>query len=292
MNKKLIPEFESYMSAAKGLSLNTVVSYKTDIRFFFEYLKKNGIPTEKVDHDTVTEYLWQRKKNGLSSKSIYRNLESIRQFFRFLILENDFAVDPTAFMQLPKSHLYLPDFLTKDEMSRLLCAIPFKKPNALRFRAMVELMYASGLRISETLNLRKKNLDLNLGFVKVKGKGGKERIVPMDETSILFLKKYLNVFSKKIEFSDYVFPNNSGKPLSRVAIWKRLKKIAKSAKISKNITPHTIRHSFASHLLQGGADLRSIQEMLGHSSISTTQIYTHVEKSRLKEMHKRFHPRS
>lgn len=292
MDKKLLAEFESYISAEKGLSENTAVSYKRDLAIFFDYLRKKNISPENINQEVISEYLWARKKQGLSPKTIYRNMESIRQFFRFLILEHDFSDDPTAFLQLPKPHLFLPDFMTKDEINRLFAAVPYATPVQLRFRTMLEVMYAAGLRVSEVLALKKNNVDLNLEFVKVRGKGNKERIVPIDKTAVAFIKKYMEVFAKKIENSDYLFPNNSGKPLSRVAFWKRLKKYAKAAGITKNITPHTIRHSFASHLLEGGADLRSIQEMLGHASISTTQIYAHIEKSRLKEIHKKFHPRS
>ncbi len=292
MYDKLLSDFESYISGEKGLSKNTEDAYKKDVGFFLQNLRKRSLNLKDVNHETITEYLWERKKSGLSARSIYRNMESIRQFFRFLVLEHDFAADPTAFLQLPKSSLSLPNFLTREETERLLAAIPYKKKTELRFRAMIEIMYAAGLRVSEAVALRKDGLDFNLGYVKVRGKGSKERIVPVDKTALTFLRKYVEVFEKKIAGSEYLFPNNSGKPLGRKGFWKRLKNYAKTAGIEKNITPHVIRHSFASHLLEGGADLRSIQELLGHSSITTTQIYTHVEKSRIKEIHKKFHPRS
>ncbi len=289
---ELLQEFEAYISAEKGLARNTLEAYRSDLKIFLEYLKKLKIPVEKVVQDTVSGYLWDRKTGGMAAASIYRNMESIRQFYRFLVLEHDLPDDPTMNLPLPKTAALLPEFLSAPEIAALISSVPYKTKNQLRFRAMLEVMYSSGLRISEVLTLKKSDPDPTLGIIKVKGKGSKERIVPLNKTAAMFVEKHILSSGAAISGDGYLFAGAGGRPLSRVSFWKRLKKNAAAAGILKNVKPHSIRHSFASHLLEGGADLRSIQEMLGHSSISTTQIYTHIDRRRLKDIHKKFHPRS
>jgi len=301
--QKLLDEFCNYISGERGLSKNTLLAYKSDLSFFLNYLEKKKIPLKEVKSDTIIDYLWQRKTaEELSSASVFRNIESIRHFFKFLILEyedkNSIAPsdDPTTFIKLPKIIHSLPHTLSYQDISRLLNSVPYKTKQQLRFRTMLELMYAGGLRISEVLNLKKNDPSPDMEFLRVKGKGSRERIVPIGKTASFFLKKYLDVISaggKNISDNGYLFAGPRGKPLSRVAFWKRLKKAARNAGISRPeiVRPHVLRHSFASHLLEGGADLRSIQELLGHASITTTQIYTHIDKNRLKDIHKKYHPR-
>lgn len=289
---ELMKEFEAYISAEKGLSRNTLEAYRSDIKFFLEYLSKKKISLEKADHRVISEYLWERKTRGLASSSVYRHMESIRQLYRFLVLEHDLPDDPTMYLPLPKTGGLLPEFLSREEVASLMSAVPYKTKNQLRFRTMLELMYASGLRVSEVLKLKKNDPNLTLGILRVKGKGAKERVVPLNKTAAMFLERYIQSAGRGLSDEGYLFAGASGKPLSRVAFWKRLKKYAKTTGISKNIKPHAIRHSFASHLLEGGADLRSIQEMLGHASITTTQIYTHIDRKRLKAIHDKFHPRN
>lgn len=289
---ELLRDFEAYISAEKGLARNTLEAYRNDLKIFLEYLKKLKIPVEEVVQDTVSGYLWDRKMGGMATASIYRNMESIRQFYRFLVIEYDLPDDPTMNLPLPKTAALLPEFLSAREIATLFSSVPYKTKNQLRFRAMLEVMYSSGLRISEVLTLKKSDTDPTLGIIKVKGKGSKERIVPLNKTAAMFVEKHIISSGAAIPDDGYLFAGAGGRPLSRVAFWKRLKKNAAAAGILKNVKPHSIRHSFASHLLEGGADLRSIQEMLGHSSISTTQIYTHIDRRRLKDIHKKFHPRS
>jgi len=306
---KLLSEFSDYIRAEKGLSGNTLLAYRSDVSFFLNYIDSKKIPLKKVTSDMIIEYLWKRKsEDKLSSASVFRNIESLRAFFRFILLEHDddkelaLDEDPTAFIRLPKMMPSLPRTLSYEEITHLLNSVPYKTINQLRFRTMLEIMYAAGLRVSEVLNLKRSDPSPDMEFLRIKGKGSKERIVPIGKTASFFLKKYLDAVGKKLSDASgnedgllFPGPRGAGKPLSRVAFWKRLKKAALKAGLSHEqtqfIKPHMLRHSFASHLLEGGADLRSIQEMLGHSSITTTQIYTHIDRNRLKDIHKKYHPR-
>ena len=285
--------FISYIQAEKGLSKNTILAYTSDLKHYFKYLDKTGKTLFKIEHQDLTEFLWKKKQAGLKPRSIYRTIETLRQFYRFLIIEGFTSVDPTTDLTAPRIPSKLPNLLSADEIERLLMVISGEKEREIRNRAMVELMYASGLRVSELVNLKIQNLDLNLGFVKVLGKGNKERIVPVGKTALRIIAKYLELRNRNPKNKDKedVFLTKLGKKMSRNEFWRQLKNYAKKAKITKNMTPHVLRHSFASHMLAHGADLRFVQEMLGHSSIATTQIYTHVDKERLKELHKKYHPR-
>jgi integrase/recombinase XerD len=216
-------------------------------------------------------------------------IESIRQFYKFLISENYIQTDPTIYLSAPKIPTILPDMLSIEEVDRLLNSVSDTDKISIRNRAMLELLYATGLRVSELISLKFSDIDINECYIKILGKGNKERIVPFEEKAQLYLKRYLKI--RKRVNSEYVFLTKLNKPISRIEFWRQLKNIALKAGITKNITPHTLRHSFATHLLTGGADIRFVQEMLGHSSISTTQIYTHVSQDRLQEQHKKHHPR-
>jgi integrase/recombinase XerD len=285
--------FISYIQAEKGLSKNTVLAYTSDLKHYFKYLEKIDKTLFKIEHQDLTEFLWKKKQAGLKPRSLYRTIETLRQFYRFLIIEGFTSIDPTSDLTAPRIPSKLPNLLSTDEIERLLMVISGEKEREIRNRAMVELLYASGLRVSELVNLKIQNLDLNLGFVKVLGKGNKERIIPVGKTALRIIAKYLGVRNRNPKNADKedVFLTKLGKKMSRNEFWRQLKNHARKAKITKNMTPHVLRHSFASHMLAHGADLRFVQEMLGHSSIATTQIYTHVDKERLKELHKKFHPR-
>jgi len=289
-----LKEFTVYISAEKGLAKNTIDSYRGDLKNYIAFQKKTGKPIETVTHLDLTDYLWKRKNAGLQPRSLYRLIESLRQFHKFLLAEGYLKSDPTANLIPPRIPLKLPNKLTVTEVDRLLAAIDGARERELRNRAMVELMYAAGLRVSELVKLSVDSVDLNLGFVRVYGKGNKERLVPIGKSSRVYLRKYLAVRNgnKRAKPDEPgLFLSKLGRPMSRVEFWRQLRNYAKKARITKHITPHVLRHSFASHLLANGADIRYVQEMLGHSSIATTQIYTHIDREHLKELHKKFHPR-
>lgn len=302
-------DFLTYLEFEKGLSKNTILAYKYDLKDFFEFLNKKQINYLLAESENIQDYLMARKlgKNKdeetptklakkISAKTIARLIESIKQFYKFLLLDEQIKQDPAIELISPKIPHNLPDMLSIKEINLLITSIKDNNERGLRYRTMFELLYSSGLRVSELVNLGINDVDMETGFVKIKGKGDKERIVPVNPGTIFSLKKYLEFRNKKYSKDaeiPYFFVSKLRKKLSRVEVWKQLKKYAKLAGIDFNkIHPHIIRHSFASHLLEAGADLRIIQELLGHSSIATTQIYTHVNKEHLKELHKKYHPRS
>lgn len=284
-----VDDFISYILIEKGLSKNTALAYRTDLNTYLKFLEDKKINYETITHLEITDFLWHLKTSDFKPRSIYRMIESIRQFYKFLIAENFIKTNPTANLTAPKLDLILPDMLTNEEVTKLLNSVSDSDNLSIRNRAMLELLYATGLRVSELINLKFSNIDIEECYVKIFGKGNKERLVPFGQKAQLYLKRYLRV--RNNSKSEYLFLTRLNKPISRIEFWRQLKQIAIKAGITKNITPHTLRHSFATHLLTGGADIRFVQEMLGHSSISTTQIYTHVSQERLKEQHKKFHPR-
>ena len=284
-----VDDFISYILIEKGLSKNTALAYRTDLNTYLKFLEDKKINYETITHLEITDFLWHLKTSDFKPRSIYRMIESIRQFYKFLIAENFIKTNPTANLTAPKLDLILPDMLTNEEVTKLLNSVSDSDNLSIRNRAMLELLYATGLRVSELINLKFSNIDIEECYVKIFGKGNKERLVPFGQKAQLYLKRYLRV--RNNSKSEYLFLTRLNKPISRIEFWRQLKQIAIKAGITKNITPHTLRHSFATHLLTGGADIRFVQEMLGHSSISTTQIYTHVSQERLKEQHKKYHPR-
>lgn len=293
--KELLDLFIKYLRFEKNLSENSQKSYQYDLRNYLIYLDFHHLDVLKVTHQQIIEYLWFRKEKGFQTTTLYRELESIKMFHKFLFSENYAQSDPGAKTISPKVIHHLPSVLTVREVERLLSSMRISREVDVRFKAMLELLYATGMRVSELVNLKMSQVDMESGFIRVIGKGKKERIVPFGLSARTALRSYLSVRSKKFQKrshdADVLFLTKYGGGMSRSEFWRQLKGYAKRAGISKPISPHMFRHSFASHLLAGGADLRSVQELLGHSSLSTTQIYTHVETSRLKEMHRKFHPR-
>ena len=290
---QLLDQFINQLKVERGLAVNTILAYNHDLMGFFEFLKRRGVSPVQVNQDDLLSFIAE-KKTQLSPRSLVRNLVSIRMFYRFLVTEGKIDSNPARLMGIPKMYRYLPDILSRDEVEALLLQPDIQTVLGKRDKAILELLYATGLRVTELISLKMIDINLEVGFIRTIGKGSKERIIPMGTKAMDSLKEYLTdsrpSFPKKEEFS-YIFLNSRGRPLTRQGLWKIIKSYALKAGITKTVTPHTVRHSFATHLLEGGADLRSIQIMLGHSDISTTQIYTHIARERLKEIHERYHPR-
>ena len=289
--KKAFNNFISYIIIEKGLSKNTVLAYKTDVLKLIKFARKEQIFLEDFEHHDITDFLWKLKIKGLNPRSICRVVESLKQFYRFLSLESLVKSDPTLYLRSPKVSESLPCILTFNEVTFLLNSINVNGEVHIRNRAMIELMYATGLRVSELINLKFSDVDLENCFLRVLGKGSKERLIPFGQKAKKFIDIYLMKRKPVLTVEDNIFISRLGKKLSRVEFWRQLKNIVKNIGITKNITPHTLRHSFASHLLAGGAEIRFVQEMLGHVSIMTTQIYTHLERGKILEQYKKFHPR-
>ncbi|MDR2644875.1 MAG: site-specific tyrosine recombinase XerD [Endomicrobium sp.] len=289
--KKLLKDFVLYIVVEKGLSKNTVLAYRTDILKFIAFAEKKQISLENCQHQDITDFLWAEKLGGFKPKSLYRLVESLRQFYKFLNYEDIIKNNPTLYLTSPKIPENLPSMLTFDEVIHLLNAVTDEDEVNIRNRAMLELLYATGLRVSELINLKFSNINLQDNFLRIIGKGSKERLIPFGEKARSFINIYLLKRKPYASHEDNIFISRLGKKLSRVEFWRQLKNIVKKAGINKNITPHTLRHSFATHLLAGGADIRFVQEMLGHASIATTQIYTHLDKDKIIQQHKVFHPR-
>ncbi len=287
--------FIDYLKVEKGLSPNSIASYSADLKKYTDYLKAVKIEgPRKVTRKDITDFLFRLRKN-ISAVSIARILSTIKNFHRFLLREKITSSDPSNLIESPKVDKKIPSFLSLEEVSRLLKMPNLKNIQGIRDRAILELMYATGLRVSELTTLKSSDLNLDVGFVKCKGKGSKERIVPLGKVAERFLQKYLKESRPKLagkKVSLYLFLAQGGRTLSRQSVWKMIVRTVRRARIKKKVSPHTLRHSFATHLLERGADLRSVQEMLGHSSITTTQIYTHVNRTRLKAIHVKFHPRA
>jgi integrase/recombinase XerD len=290
MLDNLVDQYINYLLVEKGLSDNTIESYSSDLALYLEFLKKNRIKNiSDADTAVILKHLSALRDSGLGAKSRTRHLVTLRGFYRFLMQEKIVKHHPSKLIDLPKSGLKLPDVLSVEDVKKLLNICDTKKPKGIRDAAMIEL-----LRVSELVNVKLQNVSLEAGFVRVFGKGSKERIVPIGFYAKEKIDHYIQssrpLFLKNM-VSQYLFIARGGKPMTRQGFWKQLKKYGQIAGIKKRITPHSLRHSFASHLLEGGADLRAVQIMLGHVDISTTQIYTHVARKRLKEMHEKYHPR-
>lgn len=293
--RKLLDEFLNYLSVERGLSKNTIASYRTDLVSFLNYLESGGFDNiEKIKRDDITRYLLHLKDKGLSGNSVSRALVAIKMFYKFLAEERFIKDDVAGILESPKLIRPLPNVLNVAEVEKLLQAPDIRSWMGIRDRAALELLYATGMRVSEIVDLTTSTLNLDVGFIKCRGKGDKERIVPIGAHAKSSIERYMQKVRpsllKKREDS-HLFITRLGKKVSRQSFWKMIKKYAHIARIKKEITPHTLRHSFATHLLERGADLRVVQEMLGHSDIATTQIYTHIDKGRLKSIHRQFHPR-
>lgn len=288
-----IADYLHYLTVERGLSKNTVVSYGMDLKQFHLFLtEKKLTQLSKVDRTTIIAYLDKQVKEQKKKTSIARSITSLRRFFRYLMQENIITTDPMQLIELPKKEQHLPDVLSLTEVENLLATPDVTTPLGLRDRAILELMYATGLRVSEVINLKLADLHLELGIIQTIGKGQKERLVPIGDTASEWVKKYLKDARPKLAkpTCDYLFVNFHGAQLTRQGIWKNLKKHVLAAGIKKNVTPHTLRHSFATHILENGADLRIVQELLGHADISTTQLYTHLSKKRLAKIYQETHP--
>ncbi|APC48377.1 site-specific tyrosine recombinase XerD [Virgibacillus halodenitrificans] len=297
MLKDTVSDFLHYLQIERGLSENTLISYKRDLTQYINYLSKVELKSDwaTVHRNDIIAFLQMLKDAGKSAASIARYTSSIRSFHQFLIREQLVQQDASLHIESPRKERKLPDVLSEKDIDSLL-AISGEKPLELRNKAMLELLYATGLRVSEMINLKVSDLHLTMGFVQCVGKGNKERIVPLGDIAIKSLEEYIrkgrSILGKNNKDGNVLFLNQHGRPLTRQGFWKILKANANRAGIQKKITPHTLRHSFATHLLENGADLRVVQEMLGHVDISTTQIYTHVTKTRLKDIYTAYHPRA
>jgi len=292
-----IKNFLFVLKVERGLSDNTLDSYSRDLYRFSKYLSDHKIERlNEVTYETLTGYLFLLSDIGLAASSIARNISSLKSFCKYLLIEKIIQNDPAENIISPKTARKIPDVLEPQEIELLLNQPDYTTTTGLRDRALLEFLYATGLRISELITMKKSDLYFSEEFIRVLGKGGKERIVPIGRIAIEWTQKYINKSRIRL-IKNYskprgcVFLNWRGNPLSRMGFWKILKSYILSAGITKKASPHTIRHSFATHLLEGGADLRAVQEMLGHSDISTTQIYTHIDRDYLLQEHKRFHPR-
>ncbi|NPV42425.1 MAG: site-specific tyrosine recombinase XerD [Firmicutes bacterium] len=293
---QLVNDFLTFLQVEKGLSKNTLDSYGRDLKKYIEFLKSQKILSfSETNRTIIISYFLQLQKKGHASSTISRNLASIRSFYQFLVRERYLDKDPTINLESPKLEKRLPKVLSIKEVDLLLEQPDIKKPLGLRDKAMLELLYATGIRVTELITLDITDVELDMGYIKCLGKGSKERIVPIGSEAVKFLEQYILTERKKLikkREEKALFVNHHGYRLTRQGFWKIIKRYAKRAKINKQITPHTLRHSFATHLLENGADLRSVQELLGHADISTTQIYTHITKKRLREVYSKTHPRA
>jgi integrase/recombinase XerD len=290
-----IENYLEYLLVEKGLSKNTILAYQRDLNKYFEFLKRKKINClEKVDKKLLTSFLEFLRKEDLKPTSIARLVVSIKVFHHFLSREGILKEDVTFNLATPRVFKSLPDVLSVQEVELLLQQPSLKTPLGQRDSAILEVLYASGIRVSELISLREVDINYRVGYLRCLGKGQKERIVPLGEKSLASLQRYLADGRQKLlkkKTSPFLFLNRQREPLTRQGVWKILKKYSKRAGLKKKITPHTLRHSFATHLLERGADLRAVQEMLGHSNIATTQIYTHLDRERLKSLHTKYHPR-
>ncbi len=291
----LADQYLNYLIFEKGLSEKTIESYSSDLARHLEFLKQKRVKKiSDADTPLILKHLIALRNAGLGSRSRARHLITLRGFYRFLVQEKVIKYDPARLIDLPKSGLKLPDVLNVKEVNLLLNMPDTDKPLGKRNAAMLELLYAAGLRVSELVNLNFLDVNLEACFVRVLGKGSKERVVPIGICAKEKIDDYINTARPlllKNRISRYLFVARAGKPMTRQGFWKLLKQYAQQAGIKKKIMPHSLRHSFASHLLEGGADLRAVQVMLGHVDISTTQIYTHIAREHLRQMHEKYHPR-
>lgn len=293
-----LQQFRTYLLLERSLSENTLGAYLSDVQKFVRYLEIEGLerPPLEVQPDDLIRFVHWVNDLGLEATSQARLIAGLRAFYKFLLLEDLLDTDPTELLETPRLHRKMPEVLSVHEIQQMLAAIDLSDPLGLRNRAILETLYACGLRVSELVHLRRTNLFLAAGFIKVHGKGNKERLVPIGSEAVKYLGQYLeHVLAKqdniKPGHENYVFLNRRGAHLSRVMVFYIIKDLAQQAGISKNISPHTFRHSFATHLVEGGADLKAVQDMLGHESITTTEIYTHLDTEYLKETIYLYHPR-
>jgi integrase/recombinase XerD len=296
--KTALEGFKAYLMLERSLSHNSLDAYMRDIAKLQQYLALKNLtysPTT-VPPTVISELMGYLNDLGLESSSQARTLSGIKTFYKYLLLEDVIDVAPTDLIDAPKLAKKIPDVLSFEEVEQILAAIDLSKPYGLRDRAILEVLYACGLRVSELINLKLSNLYFPEGFITVIGKGDKERLVPIGNDAIKHLKFYLEHSRSKVktmpDYANFVFMNKNGKPLSRIWVFLLIKEAVKVAEIEKNVSPHTFRHSFATHLIEGGADLKVVQDLLGHESITTTEVYTHLDTDYLRETVLMFHPRN
>lgn len=286
--------FLQFLSVEKGLSPNTLLSYSLDMQKLFQFFKKEKISWLNAEEGDLIKFIHQQSRSGLSARSLARHISSVRSFYKFLVLDGLIKKTPAVNLSSPKIWLSLPKFLTIKEVESLLQQPKESEIRGIRDKAMLELLYATGLRVSELVFLKVKQLNLEDGFLLCRGKGGKERIVPLGNSACVAVRRYLEEARIKLlkTENELLFLTSRGKVFTRQGFWKILKGYALEAGLGLKISPHVLRHSFATHLLERGADLRSVQLMLGHSQITTTQIYTHVSRKRLRQVYDKYHPRA
>jgi len=293
--RNLLCQYMNHLLIEKGAAGNTLEAYRRDLNRYVSFLEQKGLADAGCAMPrNVIEFLVQLKSEGLSANSMNRSLAALRGFYKFLLQEKALDESPLANIELAKVWMRLPDTVSQEEMNLILSQPGDQTPSALRDSAILELLYATGLRVSELISLTMNSINWQVGFLIVMGKGSKERVVPVGRTAYDCVRRYVDESRPKLQKSkitDVLFLNRFGRAFTRQGLWKIIVGYAKKAGLQKNVHPHTFRHSFASHLLAGGADLRAVQVMLGHADISTTQIYTHVTKDRLKEIHHKYHPR-
>ncbi|HEY9229337.1 MAG TPA: site-specific tyrosine recombinase XerD [Gemmatimonadaceae bacterium] len=290
-----LEHFDEFLTLEQGTSPQTIEAYRRDVERLVDYAtSKSGLAPVDVTSRMLRDFVYHLKDMGLAPSSIRRNISAIRTYFRFLLTEGVVTRDPSERIETPKRWRTLPEVLTVDEVSRLVAAPTLDDPMVFRDRAMLELAYGAGLRVSEWITLGLRDVLFEDKLVRVFGKGSKERLVPLGRSAIGAVATYMRELRPRLEKGSgkgVLFLNARGEPLTRMGAWKILRRYVERAKIEKHVSPHTLRHSFATHLLEGGADLRAVQEMLGHADISTTQIYTHVDREYLRQVHKQYHPR-
>lgn len=296
--KKQVHRFIQYLRFEKGSSENTITSYTHDCESFLQFIYQSNVNAiESVTSENITSFLVELHNIGLSASSRARYLASVRHLFRYLLATNVIKHDCTETIDLPKNKRELPETLTIEETLKIIEQPDIETLAGIRDRAILETLYACGLRVSECCTVKQRDIIDQAGIVRVFGKGSKERIVPIGDNALHWIHEYTtkarpSFVKRTIASGDILFVNQRGKPLTRMSIWNIVNENAKKAEVTKHVHPHTFRHSFATHLLEGGADLRAVQEMLGHADISTTQIYTHIDREYIKEVHKTFHPRA
>lgn len=298
INQEPFEDYLVFLKIEKGLSINTVNSYKRDINQYIDYLNKNKIESfQVIDRYLILEYFSSQKELKKADNTIIRMFSSVRKFHQYLKQEGYTQDDPMQYVKTPKKADSLPKIVSMQQIDQLLQTPDTSKPLGIRDRAILEVMYATGLRITELIELTTNDIHLSMKLIQIVGKGNKERLIPIGEEGCKWLDYYMaqsreQLLKKSNQNTAVVFLNSRGMPLSRQGVWKNIKKLAQKAGLKKNITPHTLRHSFATHLLENGADLRIVQELLGHANVSTTQIYTHITKHRLKDVYTAYHPRA
>lgn len=294
----IISEFLATLRVEEGLAENTIISYQNDLKKFCEFLDEQHITDiQEVKREDIVWQISQMNQSGKATSTLSRYLSSLRHFFKFLRLEHLISKNPMEKIALPKKRKQLPQVLSMNEVERLIATPDVQTPLGQRDRTILEVMYATGMRVSEVVDLKISDIHLELGFIQTIGKGHKERIIPLGEIAQDWVENFIQegravLVHNEEQALNRLFVNHHGRPLSRQGIWKNLKKLVLAAGISKDISPHTLRHSFATHLLENGADLRVVQELLGHTDISTTQIYTHIQHEYLRETYMRSHPRA